>query len=434
MMDQDDLKMKILFFFYSIKRRKITVSSSMAATDVLSLIDYAIQTETIDDLYDDSNSELIRYGIYSLFKKIDLVSMDVRKSDLLQKHFLLKCIPGKKMAAKAIMNIWIDQDVNFDKLHTFTYMITQNLYDISQLSFIRDLLPTSNENVDTPDGKKSGINLYTHYIGLINNDANPNIAGACEILEELYSLLDYDAYVQLFDLADLEENNIMMDYFTKKIEELSPIAAIPEYLIPKRLTWDPNPELPKNKDIELDTERLSHEEQMTIYNDPNDKMDERAIKAYQILGPVLLIAGTQLDSSNDYICNHFGGCRMFTCNCLITTEDEQDDLIINNDATNNDWFTGKCIMCHKEIHNRIYAVRMPRLTGGWTGEYCSFTCLRKQARIDFANEIILSMISYLERQFLEIGILDRQFTHPTSLLNIGDFSYGEERPWYDGIS
>jgi hypothetical protein len=417
----------------------------MSATDLLSLISYAIETETIDDLYQDddvngnntdnnSNKQIVRYGIISLFKKIDLVSMDVRKSDLLQKHFLLKCIPDKKLAAKAIMNIWIDQDINFDKMHTFTYMITQNLYDITQLAFIRDLLPTSNETIDTPNGKKSGINLYTHYMGLINGDADPNLIGVCEILEELYSLLDYEAYVQLFNLADLEENNIMMDYFTKKMEQLSPMAAIPGYLIPKRLTWEENPELPRNRDLELDTDRLSHDEQMKIYNDPNDRMDERAVNAYRILGPVLLIAGTQLDPSNDYICNHFGGCRMFTCNCLITTEDDQEDLIVNDDITNEDWFTGNCMQCHKAINKRIYAVRMPRLTGGWTGEYCSFQCLNKQARMDSANDIILSMISYLERQFLEIGILDRQFSHPAALINIGDFSYGEERPWYEGIS
>ena len=104
----------------------------------------------------------------------------------------------------------------------------------------------------------------------------------------------------------------------------------------------------------------------------------------RMLGPVH--NNMRMTMHDDHICMRYGGCRMLVCNCVEGNDEEFGD---DDDA---DWFKGQCDDCGLLIKNRRHAVRVPRDSGGWSGCYCSFSCLYARMYKDsFDDEIVAEM-------------------------------------------
>lgn len=99
--------------------------------------------------------------------------------------------------------------------------------------------------------------------------------------------------------------------------------------------------------------------------------------------------------------------RMFKSNTYIVDENEEPPA---------DWFVGYCQRCATRINNRYYAVRIPVVSGGWTGCFCSIPCMRQfylerddlEDSIESNSLIALDRaVDELERELMQIGIQDR---------------------------
>lgn len=56
-------------------------------------------------------------------------------------------------------------------------------------------------------------------------------------------------------------------------------------------------------------------------------------------------------------CTKYGGCRMYSCKCI-----------------KENWYKNKCQSCENEIPTMYEAIRIPIITGGWRGCFCSEDC------------------------------------------------------------
>lgn len=84
--------------------------------------------------------------------------------------------------------------------------------------------------------------------------------------------------------------------------------------------------------------------------------------------------------------------RMFLCNVYIPDVDVEDEpLIMDQDL--HDWFDGSCDECGQRIRSYHHCLRLPMLTGGWMGCFCSWKCLQDRAdeyKIKGEDEIDIS--------------------------------------------
>lgn len=102
------------------------------------------------------------------------------------------------------------------------------------------------------------------------------------------------------------------------------------------------------------------------------------------------------DFDPDHLCCKYGGCRMLICNdCHRYVEDEFD--------APDEWFTGRCDYCKREISHEHWAIREPLINGGWLGCYCGFQCLKKGATED--HPLQLELFRHLLEAF---GVHDRE--------------------------
>ncbi len=106
----------------------------------------------------------------------------------------------------------------------------------------------------------------------------------------------------------------------------------------------------------------------------------------------------------------YGGERMFTS--LIFNDLNDDD---GEGEPISDWFIGSCYQCNLQLRRRWHAVRIPNVSGGWTGCYCSWTCARR-ALLEpqsydggiVANPLVMGLIDQIEAQIRRVGIQDRR--------------------------
>jgi hypothetical protein len=471
------------------------------------LIEYIINTISNDIIegflsneLDDNGDRIYVYGLRELLTLIKLEEIDVESSDDILFTFLKMSYPNNLKSCRVLMERWINSNINEEKMPIFTAMIINNKYDIDILRFIKNSfeIPYNEINKNATEEmikaeNRNNISHYEHILNMIEYDSDPIMMNACAILEEIYDILTLDTYKELFKLAVARENNVIAEFMSKKIEELSPEIRKPTYV--KNYGVYLNADIPKNKNIQLpeddeeDIYNLPDEEQafklMMIgaesydlnvidadehpeilkgelnektmskkqkqvkekfiiwwrtadisekhrlidpilhknneldkyENITDDLMNQDAINVFRILGPSLVIPNAMLSKDSDYICEHYGGCRMFTCNCLIEYGDDQD--LPDQDS---DWFTGNCIQCKNKIENRIYAVRMPKIGGAWEGCYCSFICLKQSAKEDGQITVVGKMIDIIEEKINKYGIQDRIFESLDELINTGSYN------------
>jgi len=122
-----------------------------------------------------------------------------------------------------------------------------------------------------------------------------------------------------------------------------------------------------------------------------------------------LLFGMNISDTKHHNCLKYGGCRMFLCN----HDNKNENLQIKPGKYS--WFSGKCDMCLNKIEKYHHAVRRPLITGGWSGCYCCFDCVRNfyislfhYENTDTENYATYSFgIDYFEDKILQDGIQDR---------------------------
>lgn len=120
---------------------------------------------------------------------------------------------------------------------------------------------------------------------------------------------------------------------------------------------------------------------------------------FQLLGPANpLVGGPEEDI-------YEGRDRMFLSTYFEPPSQNTDPLR---------WFEGYCYQCDSRIPYYWWAVRLPVLTGGWKGTYCSFECMEKAftmeermngTKLDMVMPIFLAK---MKEKMLTIGIAERQ--------------------------
>ena len=91
-----------------------------------------------------------------------------------------------------------------------------------------------------------------------------------------------------------------------------------------------------------------------------------------------------------HICERYGGCRMLLCNCVEGIDEE----LQGEELEDADWFKGRCEVCGIGIRSRRYAVRRARKSGGWSGCYCSYGCVRSMKNMDRMDKEIQDEVEY----------------------------------------
>lgn len=120
------------------------------------------------------------------------------------------------------------------------------------------------------------------------------------------------------------------------------------------------------------------------------------------------------NSAGEYDINViYGGARMFT--------DLSLEYDYDNDLPVDTWFGGNCWYCRRRIRYMHWAVREPRLDGGWRGCFCTWKCVRLYIEDMFDGDPQNSVEDYqllttklmlcheYEMHMKDIGIADREF-------------------------
>lgn len=149
--------------------------------------------------------------------------------------------------------------------------------------------------------------------------------------------------------------------------------------------------------------------------DPREIIDLRVHAGiFRVYGPCNAYADTDwsvlVDENGDPDVNKiFGGSRMFT--------DMEAEYDFDNDLPLEDWFVGYCLQCNLRIRAYHHAVRIPFITGGWQGCYCSWACVRQALELDVLEATDqttrvmaqLAIIRLIEEDIKTHGIQDRDY-------------------------
>ena len=277
--------------------------------------------------------------------------------------------------------------------------ITQNITDYTFAELVESFIEGDQDETKVRPGI---LRAYTAFTTLSNDEID--VTELMKLCREHDNELVYDILLAIKD-------NVLADIPEWISEDIIEKFEIPQLIVPKvdkkeaaLLILDNVEQTDETRDevlakIEKELEYLtdSHLSAITESLRVAKEMKETTqtdIELFRIFGPVN--ATFNFNPANNGLCEKFGGCRMFLCDCFSNDEVEE-----------RDWFEeNTCEECNKIIEKRCYAFRIPMRGGSWKGRYCSSTCARN-ALID-EDEISTFMISSVEEQLKKIGIQDRE--------------------------
>jgi len=378
-----------------------------------------------------------------VLKIMPVENLTVKNQDTLLLTFLSLCTENeRKEAAKLILERWNVIYPDNDKISILPRLFLNNKFDIYILSFLMSI-----------------YNDFT-FVELMDEfsqwDVSPNVVTACSKADSIFGPQPLKTYELIRDNAIEHKNYVVEDYIIAKILEISPFAPKPDYIknyIEEYFDEYKN-KLPTEKELEelgekeskketslegiilpdddeavnmlteglirwgisieeineakklLKEEISSSEEKKRelllpiIKNQKEEYLDSDRL-LFWIFGPSNPIIGQNLTLNTPSA--KYGGCRMFLTNLF--DYDEEFDYVA-------DWFTGNCEQCLLRIRHRWYAVRLPRVHGGWEGCFCSWECVKEKLEdieIDQMQPEILThqLIEAYKIKTEEIGIQDR---------------------------
>jgi len=335
--------------------------------------------------------------------------------------------------AIAVLEQYNQYNLQADKIHILCYMFAANV-NVNLLKFLSEAYKLGREDKVT-SGKLlfNGVMILRDLIKFISDQ---HILLAISHLTYIYpSDFNLSALSSLYDYAKQQNNSIAENAILSLISTKTGYAEVPpwiiniagsdeefidievnklytteiekeyiytlpyenELIVPKvstnTYTQMNNDELVdillKRKRISINQEeyQISRDHMLnkitTMNSEELDKLKKKTSKNaylstlqddpsyFNILGPANPFSGSELLITEDE-CNKYGGCRMFFCRCREHYNEEDDEEIFDD---NLDWFLGYCMYCRRKIRNRYHAVRIPYVSGGWRGCYCSIDCL-----------------------------------------------------------
>ena len=296
---------------------------------------------------------------------------------------------------------------------------------------------------------------------------SPEISTTCQKVWDTFGPQKYGIVLILHKLAKKEQNPTIFNFLSGKIQEISPYVKIPSWVRDFRtnpkgdsIYQPPDHRYGIPASVVPNTSVLpSYQETLFIPEEPviklpttdniiilmleglkqsgagDDKIDQAESnlsselvtmtneEKMEMVRPILLIKSCKPRMNNILLGRLYGpanpsinpttqemlygGERMFTS--LIIS----DTTFFGNIAV--DWFVGYCEMCNLGIRRRWHAVRSPNNTGGWTGCYCSWKCVRDglitpDSFDGSINSDLISMglVNEMEKQIEKMGVQDRR--------------------------
>lgn len=295
------------------------------------------------------------------------------------------------------------------------------------------------------DGLKSRGITYMGIMTEMMNNHNYDVGLICSKITEAFGKINYETLLTLQQIADKEENAIILNFLNEKIRKNAPYQDVPSWVLDFRNEASgeviPDELLPSYEDTkyipyDIDIKVPSTDELIAMYdkklietdlskqgyinaiNDMTSETKEKIFRPmlerqayyhrqndsvlFRLYGPSMMSVNPTLDELK------YGGERMF----LTVTNPEPDDTGM---VQIQDWFTGSCDVCLLKIKRRWHAVRKPIVSGGWYGCFCSWRCVRLGMAIPKeydglpdADIMTRSTIDQIETQMNMIGIQDRK--------------------------
>lgn len=241
---------------------------------------------------------------------------------------------------------------------------------------------------------------------LIYDIDKPDISILCEILDsDVFGKTNYDSYFDLYQ----ESKNLNIGISTYLEGRLNKFyAEIPSHVdsskikifeSPKLLDY---PMLTKREACKYAIEMMFPGEKLegkefnaSVEHLMKQDIDIERLSKNKFFGPIDVFADYGPSNRNpvlsevpDELCIRYN-CRMLLCTC----RDGLDDY-----GELNDWFTGNCQFCHRLIRSRSHCLRIPIITGGWDGCFCSFNCIKTHMEENFECDIQTRFIYNVVRQ------------------------------------
>jgi len=113
-----------------------------------------------------------------------------------------------------------------------------------------------------------------------------------------------------------------------------------------------------------------------------------SLELFRSFGPVNVAVA--MDFTDNINCSKYGGCRMLLCDCY-----------------DKEWFKGFCEVCLQKIKNKRWAIRAPKITGSWTGCYCSPGCTVYNLQ-EKGDPLEILIFSQFWNQIKENGIFNEE--------------------------
>ncbi len=293
------------------------------------------------------------------------------------------------------------------------------------------------------------------------------ISTACQKVWDTFGPQKYGIVLILYKLAKQEQNPVIFNFLTGKIRQISPYVKIPswvkdfrsnplgdsiyqppedQYGIPKSngpnepllptyqetifIPEEPIVQLPSSNNIVplmLEGLKQSGSGEKEINRAKSKLISELVImtkeEKMEMVKPVLFIKSCKSRGDDPLLSRIYGpanpsinptvqemlygGERMFT-SLIISDSPIFGDIAI-------DWFVGYCEMCNLGIRRRWHAVRSPNNSGGWTGCYCTWKCVRDELVTSDsfdgtikANLLSMGLVNEMEKQIIKTGVQDRR--------------------------
>ncbi len=384
-----------------------------------------------ESIVNDKPKDVTKY-----LNKLPLENIHPDRTDTYLNNILIQCLNlNRHKCCKAVMKRFFRLNLSEETFSTFCQMFSSMKFSERLLSFVMDSHP-----------KESFLDLVSQYIE--NADTDENVIGM-KRMDEVFGNQSLDTYEILFEAAYENEADSIAIYLAERVAELSPYINIPPWIkdfstsssssnispltktsrnvsklqsltisgdgdekallgdLPES-TSNPTIESINNLPIETDfyipwiydnaEDIKESSDYIKSINDILRRKDvantEHDINIFRILGPPNppIRANIPLPSRNTV----YDGPRMFICDQY---DYDEDDIL-------SDWFQGSCIQCLMRIRKRWYAVRKPKVGGGWIGSFCSFVCMRNSEEAE--NWLLMQMIDDLEKLMNEFGIQDRR--------------------------
>lgn len=323
------------------------------------------RSRVFPSIYLEENSELKKIELNSTVFQSKNTEVSRNKGNRFLSHVLYIFIDDPDSIKYAIKII--------EPESTFFSIVTSLIYDID-----RSDVPLLCETLD-----KLLPSTFDHYYSLYIEAKNLNIGIQTYLegrLNKFYS--DIPSYIDSTTIKVFKEPELT-DY---------PVLSKREACIYVMEMMFPGQKL-HGKDFNLALEHLLRKD-IDIHKISKNKHFSN-VDNFKDYGPSN--RNNNINEIEDELCIRYN-CRMLLCRC----KDGLDDY-----GEINDWFTGNCDFCHRLIRSRSHCLRLPIITGGWEGCFCSFNCIKSHIEENFECDIETRLMYNIVKQMQQLFKTDK---------------------------